>query len=81
MLMSIMLCYRRWKVVSHPETVNPFEHASFVNYIATIRLHPITVGNLTYIDWTGAPLNVLMGGILLCARHFVAAATVCKVIH
>ena len=47
-----MGCCRKWRLISHPDTVNPFL-ASFVNYTCTLHLHPITVGNQTFFDWRG----------------------------
>ena len=43
---------RKWKLISHPDTTNPFV-ASFVNYRCTCRLYPITVGSQTFFDWKG----------------------------
>ena len=46
---------RKWKLISHPDTTNPFV-ASFVNYRCTCRLYPITVGGQTFFDWKGEGL-------------------------
>ena len=47
-------CCRKWKLISHPDTTNPFV-ASFVNYRCTCQLYPITVGSQTFFDWKGEP--------------------------
>lgn len=46
------MLHRKWQLISHPDSVNPFL-ASLVNYSCTARVHPITVGNETLIDWQG----------------------------
>ena len=43
---------RKWRLISHPDTVNPFL-ASFVNYQCTLQLQAITVGNQTFFNWEG----------------------------
>ena len=45
------LC-RKWRLISHPDTVNPFL-ASFVNYQCTLQLSAITVGDQTFFNWEG----------------------------
>ena len=50
------LLRRKWRLISHPDSVNPFV-ASLVNYSCTARVHPITVGNETLIDWEGATIK------------------------
>eukprot|EP00884_Botryococcus_braunii_P004961 jgi/Botrbrau1/14466/Bobra.0014s0104.1 len=42
----------RWQLISHPNTVNPFV-ASIINYVTTIRMERITVGDQTFFDWQG----------------------------
>lgn len=48
---------RKWKLISHPDTTNPFV-ASFVNYRCTCRLYPITVGSQTFFDWKGETCDI-----------------------
>lgn len=42
----------KWKLISHPGNINPFP-AAFFNYVTTIQLMPVTVGNLTFFQWSG----------------------------
>ena len=45
--------HRKWKLISHADTVNPFL-ASLVNHESRIKLTPIVLGNHTLIEWQGA---------------------------
>ena len=49
----------RWICVSHPQTISPFLRASFVNYTSSLQLKAITMGNQTYAEWKGDPLQML----------------------
>ena len=51
---------RKWQVISHQDTINPFQ-ASLVNYVCTVKLMPITVGDNTFIDWKGAIIAGMRG--------------------
>ena len=51
-VLLLLLLHRKWRLISHPDTVNPFL-ASFVNYQCTIQLQGITVGNQTFFKWEG----------------------------
>lgn len=48
---------RQWAVITHPETISPFDQASFLNYTATLQLRPVTVGRHTYVEWKGSGLS------------------------
>ena len=62
-LYVICLACRKWKLISHPDTTNPFV-ASFVNYRCTCRLYPITVGSQTFFDWKGKLFLQMLVGLL-----------------
>ncbi|KAK9823585.1 hypothetical protein WJX72_003998 [[Myrmecia] bisecta] len=40
----------KWRLVSHPDSINPFP-ASFVNYLSTMQLRSVTVGEQTFWEW------------------------------
>lgn len=77
---TVLLCVavRKWQVISHPDTINPFP-ASLVNYVCTLKLLPVTVGNNTLIDWQGAcyVLQVCAKGALLCHICLLSRASNC----
>ena len=73
----ISYLYRRWTLVSHPGTVNPFKEASFKKYLSTMRLYPVTIGNQTFLDWTGVrvlatPLPLMLVDSPLAAEKTAA---------
>ena len=43
----------KWQLVSHSNTVNPFQEASFVNFFTTLSLQPVTIGDCTFAEWEG----------------------------
>ena len=43
----------KWQLVSHSDTVNPFQEASFVNFFTTLSLHSVTIGDCTFAEWEG----------------------------
>jgi len=43
-----------WQCVSHEQTVSPFEEASFLNFVTTLTLAGVTMGNKTFAEWKGS---------------------------
>lgn len=49
--------YRKWRLTTHPDSVSPFTDAAFINFSCELSLSEVTQGNITFIDWKGAPLR------------------------
>ena len=56
---------RKWKLISHADTVNPFL-ASLVNHESRIKLTPILLGNHTLIEWQGATALLQAHAVAVC---------------
>lgn len=59
---------RKYAIISYPGASNPFPH-SLVNFHAIMRCRSVTVGNATFLEWTGqlhpAQLNTFFVSELL----------------
>ena len=49
---STRSCGRRYKVVSHPNAVNPYPYA-FLNFRSNFQLRKITLTDETFMEWEG----------------------------
>lgn len=49
---ELKLC-RKYRLISHPGASNPFPYA-FLNYHSVLCCKSITVGNMTFMEWSGA---------------------------
>ncbi len=66
---TLYMTSRKWKLISHPDTTNPFV-ASFVNYRCTCRLYPITVGSQTFFDWEGEQSTLHFDSCMIVMTDF-----------
>ena len=65
---------RKWKLISHADTVNPFL-ASLVNHESRIKLTPILLGNHTLIEWQGATALLQAHAVAVCPAVLAAVHT------
>jgi hypothetical protein len=46
---------RKWRLVSHADSISPFPEASFINFCAHLSLKDVTEGGITFAEWKGGP--------------------------
>ena len=62
---DLSVLYRRWQAVAHEDTISPFEEASFINFNTNLRLSRVTIGNLTFAEWSGINASPLLLALFL----------------
>ena len=45
--------YRKWRLVTHPDSVSPFPDAAFINFTCQMSLAEVTHGNVTFAEFRG----------------------------
>ena len=78
----MLMCCRRYKLISHPGSTNPFPFA-YLNFRSYLQCKSITVGDQTFMEWEGdldteaAVICAVLLVFLLCYQ-LQECSTVCR---